>query len=299
MAKNIDRGRLHPRDSFWDGKRKPFIIGVCFCFLLLQLLFLGNLSYLYGVVFKSSGRTHNLEVLNINLDTDASLVQGSITAAYSALEGDHFFSLQSRPSTEYSSVSAARQAVCQGHFWAALVVNEGASSRLSAALSGGEAADTYNSSDAVTLVYNSAKYTSASLGSVIGNLQTLLGAANSAYGAVDRTAATTLNTSSTAAVTAFRDPISSTAVDIMPTEQGPRVLYNTVSMVMPIIQQFFFLMALNGLSNTYKLYTSLRMRYALTMRGVLATVYTFISSLCMTGYIWAFREDWVGGHLLW
>ncbi|USW49984.1 hypothetical protein Slin15195_G033030 [Septoria linicola] len=292
MPSNIDRGRLHPRDTFWDGKRKPFLIGVCFTFLLLQILFLGNLSYLYGVVFKSSYRTHNLEILNVNLETSTSTVQGAVDAAYSRLQGDGFFSLQSRPSTQYNTVDAAREAVCKGHFWAAVVINEGASSRLSSALAGGEAAEIYDSSDAATLVINSAKYSTASLGEVVGNLQTLLAAASQAYTSVGRNASSTLDISSVAAVTAFRSPISSKTVDIMPTNQGPRVLYNTVSMVFPIIQQFFFLMALNGLSTTYKLYTSLRVRYAVFMRGFLGTVYTFISSLCMAGYMWAFREDW-------
>lgn len=78
----------------------------------------------------------------------------------------------------------------------------------------------------------------------------------------------------------------------MPTPQGSRVLFNTVSMVFPIIQQFFFLMALNGISTQYKLYSRLRLSYAMGMRVLLSTLYTFISSLVMVGYIWAFRENW-------
>ncbi|EME43035.1 hypothetical protein DOTSEDRAFT_173635 [Dothistroma septosporum NZE10] len=284
--------RLDPHDPYWNGKRRPFIIGVCFVFILLQLLFLADLSYLYGVVFRSGDKAHNLHILNVNLDANQSIVQQSISAAYSRLTGADYLELESRPSSEYSSIEAARSAVCRGDYWAAIVVNEGASERLSDALAGGAAANSYNSSQAVTLIYNTAKYSSITLGDIIGNLQTLVGAASVAHASIATDAITTLNTTSAAAVNAFRSPISSTAIDIMPTNQGSRVLYNTVSMVFPIIQQFFFLMAVNGLSSHYKLYTSLQVPYALLMRGVLSTIYTFISSLCMTGYIWAFCEGW-------
>lgn len=282
----------HPRDSFWDGKRKPFAIGVLFTFLFLQIVFLGNLSYLYGVVFESRYKTHRFDILNVNLDGNTSTIQNSISAAYSSLRGKDFFTLQEGTAAQYPSVQAARHAVCKGSYWAALVVEQDSSSRLSDALGGGAAAEMYDSSDAVTLVYNSAKYPAALASSVIGNLHTLVGAASAAYANVDSSAISRLNTSDTAAVHAFRTPISSKAMDIWPTNQSGRVLYNTVSIIFPIIQQFFFLMALNGLSNQYKLYTSMRMRYAIAMRTVLATTYTFISALSMSGYIWAFREDW-------
>lgn len=126
----------------------------------------------------------------------------------------------------------------------------------------------------------------------LGNLQTLVATTNGAYAGIDVTAVQSLDTTSPSAVNAFRNAIGSTALDIMPTPQGARVLLNTVSMVFPIIQQFFFLMALNGISTQYKLYSRLRVGYAMAMRALLSTLYTFISSLVMVGYIWAFRENW-------
>lgn len=154
--------------SFWIDKKRPFITGVCFVFILLQLLFLGNLSYLYGVLFKSSHRVHNLNILSLNLDTNDSPIESSVSAAYQALKSDGFLSLQAHSSTMYPDLRAAREAVCQGHYWGAIVVTEGAYSRLSDALAGGTAADDYSPSDAITLIYNTARYTSATLGDIIG-----------------------------------------------------------------------------------------------------------------------------------
>lgn len=154
--------------SYWTDKKKPLIIGIVFVFILLQLLFLGNLSYLYGVVYRSEYRVHRLNVLSLNLDTANSSIYASLNAAYSQLQGDDFLSLQEHPASQYQSIEAAREAVCKGHFWAAVVVTNGASFRLSNALSDGTAAETYVSANAITVVYNSAKYASATLGNIVG-----------------------------------------------------------------------------------------------------------------------------------
>ena len=116
-----DTGRMHPRDQFWDGKRKPFIIGVLFAFLLLQILFLGNMSYLYGVVFRSSYRVHNIHMLEVNLDTGSSVIQGSVEAAYEALHSDEFPTLITKSASDYPSLQAAQRAVCRGDYWLSLI----------------------------------------------------------------------------------------------------------------------------------------------------------------------------------
>jgi hypothetical protein len=61
---------------------------------------------------------------------------------------------------------------------------------------------------------------------------------------------------------------------------------------MPIIMQFFFLMAINGVSAEFKLYSHLPILNNGIIRMVLSLSYTFIGSLCWAGYIWAFRETW-------
>lgn len=56
-------------------------------------------------------------------------------------------------------------------------------------------------------------------------------------------------------------------------------------MVMPIIQQFFFMMALNRISSQFQLLTKLGPTANGLLRMCISFAYTFIGSLCMTGYI--------------
>lgn len=164
--------RLTFRDSFWDGKKKPFAIAICSTAVLLLLLFLGNLSYLYGSLFNSGYRVHNINVLAV--DFDGGIIGHSLSAVYQKLQSDEFPTLQFHSTVEYPTIIDVRNAVCKGKFWAAVVTQPGASDRLSAALAGGLAASNYNSSDSVTYIWNGANYPAVQLGDVSGNLETLV-----------------------------------------------------------------------------------------------------------------------------
>ncbi|KAH8202501.1 hypothetical protein TruAng_003309 [Truncatella angustata] len=61
---------------------------------------------------------------------------------------------------------------------------------------------------------------------------------------------------------------------------------------MPIIQQFFFMLALNGISGEFELFSKLRPSTNGLLRLGLSISYTLIGSLCIAGYIWAFKESW-------
>jgi hypothetical protein len=63
-------------------------------------------------------------------------------------------------------------------------------------------------------------------------------------------------------------------------------------MILAIIQQFFFLMAINGINNNSGIYGRLKSSRIGVMRMIISIVYTLLSSLTVAGYIWAFRENW-------
>jgi hypothetical protein len=63
-------------------------------------------------------------------------------------------------------------------------------------------------------------------------------------------------------------------------------------MIMPIIMQFFFMMALNGVSAQYRLFSTLSWSTKGLIRMCVSVFYTLVSCLCMIGYTWAFKEDW-------
>ena len=67
---------------------------------------------------------------------------------------------------------------------------------------------------------------------------------------------------------------------------------NTISIVFPIIMQFFFLMGVNGITSMFQVYSHLPVLNNGIIRLTLATTYTLIGALCTTAYIWAFSETW-------
>ncbi|CZR67496.1 uncharacterized protein PAC_17395 [Phialocephala subalpina] len=278
------------RDPFWNGKRKPFVIATVMSGLLLILLFLGNLSYLYGSIYRDGSRVKGLNILAVNYD--GGVIGQSLEAAYSSLRGDSFPTLHFQPATQYPTIDDVRNAVCKGDYWAAIIAQDGSSTRLAAALTGTETT-TYNASNTLTYVYNGARYPTVQSGYIVANMETLIGTAGGVYDSINGTyAASTVDTSNANAVRALLNPITSSDIDIMPTNQGDRVLYNTVTMVLPIIQQFFFLMAVNGISNQFGIYGHLKTARVGTIRFLMAFIYTFLASLTVIGYIWAFRESW-------
>ncbi|KAE8373718.1 hypothetical protein BDV26DRAFT_271512 [Aspergillus bertholletiae] len=276
-----------PGGASFKDTRKSFLIALGISFALLQLLFLGNMCYLYGTQYRDGTRFHRLKVLYVDYDGD--VVGQSVADAYGILRNGEFPSLVQLPTSEYPTPKDVKDAVCKGDYWGAVYAHPGASSNLSAALATGNGNRT-----SLTYIWNGARYPAFSQSAIYAKLMTLIQVTKSAYYA--RNASSVLATAplskNPASLQAFLDPIQATEINIQVTEQGGRVLYNTVSMVMPIIQQFFFMMALNGISAQFHLYTKLGpMRNGL-LRMCVSLAYTFIGSLCMAGYIWAYRESW-------
>ncbi|GKZ16469.1 hypothetical protein AbraIFM66951_000303 [Aspergillus brasiliensis] len=281
----------HSPPSHWKAIQKPFLLAVTGSFVLLQLLFLGNFCYLYGTQFQSTDRAHNFNILLV--DYDGGVVGRSLNAAYQALKGDSFPTLDQRATTDYPTTKDIQEAVCRGSYWAAIYSNADASTRLSSALNDETAAADYQSTDALSYVWNEARYPAESDAELLSNLQMLVSYARSAYYKINGTAVAQFATLTNPAILqVFADPIEAMANNIQPTVQGTRVLYNTVTMVLPIIQQFFFLMALNGVSSQFQLYTQLGYFFNGMIRAGLSAAYTLLGSLCTAGYIWAYRENW-------
>ncbi|THY79156.1 hypothetical protein D6C86_00077 [Aureobasidium pullulans] len=286
--------RIGHRDPFWNGRKKPFMIAAIASFMLLQILFLVNMSYLFGSLFKSEHRVHNLNILTV--DYDGGVIGKSLQGAITQLKADTFPTFDIESSSKYPEVEDIVQAVRRGDHWAAVFSHAGASERLAAALEGGDAAATYDPTNTITYVWNQVRYPAVEDATIKSSMSQLVAVARIAYNHMNGTGALqTLNKNDPAALQAFLNPIQGGDINIMPTTQGTRVLYNTVAMVMPIIMQFFFLMAINGVSAEFNLYSHLPMLNNGIIRLVLSLSYTFVGSLCWAGYIWAFREDWSVG----
>ncbi|KAH7030504.1 hypothetical protein B0J12DRAFT_583429 [Macrophomina phaseolina] len=293
-----DRSSKSPSDAdtlidkdFWRGRKKQFGIAVTASFVLLQLLFLTVISYLFGSVFEQHTRIHNLKVLTV--DYDGGIIGRSLQAAGESLTAPDFPGLVNKSASDYEDVSDVIEAVRKGDYWAAVYVHAGASDRLSAALQGGTAASTYNASDAMTYVWNEIRYATVAAGSIKGNLETLVSVSRVAYTRINGTAAlSALNQSDPAAVSAYLNPIQSSSYNIKPSPQSTKTVYNTIPMVMGIIMNFFFLMAVNGVASSLQLYSHIPFFQNWLVRVVLSLTYTCAGSLCQSAYFWAFKESW-------
>ncbi|CAG8201382.1 unnamed protein product [Penicillium salamii] len=269
---------------------KSFSIAIIGAAVSLQLLILGNMSYLYGSAYHDGSRYSSMKLLYV--DYDQGSVGESVMAAYNALKGPSFPTLIQQNQQIYPTQKHIHQAICSGEYWGAVYASPNASSKLSAALSSSEVAQGYDSSKALGYIWSSTRYPAYAQG-VFSNLLQITEAAAAVYKKTNGTDVLPwINTSDRSIAQTILDPVSATSTDIHPMPQGVRFYYNTVSMVMPIIIQFFFIMALNGVTLQNKLFSMLSPRKNTLLRLFISVIYTFFASLVMSGYIWAFREDW-------
>jgi hypothetical protein len=256
-----------------------------------MIWFLACLSYLFGSLYGSPYRHNHFHVLAV--DYDRGVIGQSLQAAYQQLAGPTFFTLELHSAEEYPAQEDLYQAVWEGKFWGSISVPQGASDRLAAALQGGEAATSYNSSDAIYWNWNQQYYTTFANSVVQSGMQQLVAATRIAYNKINGThASQTVNQQDQAAVQVLLNPISSTARNIKNAPFGAVILLNTVVMAMPIIQQFFFLLVINGVMRQHQLYNKMTVRSSLLIRRFAGILFTLGAALCQTGYIWAFRENW-------
>ncbi|KAL3430077.1 hypothetical protein BDV09DRAFT_30577 [Aspergillus tetrazonus] len=269
---------------------KPFLTGVVGATVSLQLLILANMSYLYGTAYRGSLRYSTMKVLYV--DYDGGAVGQSVTTAYTKIQGPGFPTVHQHTQEEYPTEQDIQEAVCKGDYWGAIYSVPGVSSRITDALSSSDSAKAYDSTQALGYIYKSAIYPAYAQG-VYSNLVQLSQAAAAVYKQTSLTAAlNAVNVSDPFIAKIVLDPVSSTSTDIQPMNQGVRFYYNTVSMVMPILIQFFFIMAIGGISAQTNIFNAYSPRQNTILRFIISVCYTFVAALVMTGYIWAFRENW-------
>ncbi|KAK1750189.1 hypothetical protein QBC47DRAFT_394765 [Echria macrotheca] len=265
-------------------------------FILLQLLFLGLFSYIFGSLFQQGVRTHNLTIGFV--DYDGGAIGAAVRRAYSSLQSDNFPTLIERPASDFPTPDDIYSDICGAEYWATLYVLPGASDRLHDALAG-NGAQLFDRRNVMAYVWNEARYSSIVDQAIANNVATLSSTARIAYSTANGTghvesilgANTTL-----AAVSLLADPWELVSIDIQPTSQGSRAIYNTVAIILIMMQEFFYLGIINGLHHNFQVYNKLRPSRIVLFRTMSSVAYCFVGSLCLAGAIWAFRSGWnVGG----
>ncbi|KAI3572660.1 hypothetical protein IWW34DRAFT_761447 [Fusarium oxysporum f. sp. albedinis] len=258
----------------------------------ILVIFLADLSYLFGSTFRVNDRVSGLKILVV--DYDGGAVGESVTNAYKMLQDKTFPTLEFRSADQYPETSDVKHGVCNADYWGAVYINKGSSDRLAAAYEGGSAAQDYNPADTITYIYNGARYPTVASGYIAPKIQALVGAARGGYYQTQegRSALRNVNSSDPAAIEAYLNPITSTPDTIRPTNQGSRNLYNTINIVMAVLGQFFYVLAMNGIYDKFGIHKNMRVRDVYAMRFINGKIFSTLFAVVVTGYIWAFKEDW-------
>lgn len=289
---------LYPRA--WDNRppnnspvlknvRKSFCKAVGANFLYLQFLFLGLFCYIFGSLFLQTSHIHNLHVVFV--DYDGGAIGRAVLGAYASLHGPKFPSLIERSPSDFPTSIDLLEAVCRARYWGALYVSQGASGRLQEALTDSAAASAYNNTDVMAYIWNEALYAPTIDSAISASLQLLSGAARVAYSTGKETGNIT-SAFSPVALSVFANPWELQSINIQPTLQGSRAIYNTVVIILILIQEFFYLGTINGLYAQFKLYARVDPYRIIIVRNVVSLSYTFIGSLCVISTIWAFKSGW-------
>ncbi|KAK0643164.1 hypothetical protein B0T16DRAFT_415439 [Cercophora newfieldiana] len=254
-------------------------------FILLQLLFLGLFSYIFGSLYLQGSKIHNMEIGFVDYDQGA--IGTAVREAYSELRGDGFPTLIESPSVKFPTPSDLESAVCKTEYWAALYILPGASNKVHDALQ--SATPSFDPHTIMAYIWNQARYSTVIDQAIATNILKLSNAARIAYTTTSVPANTTL-TPSTLALLA--NPWDLLSINIQPTAQGSRAIYNTVAIILIMMQEFFYLGIINTLHHNFQVYTKLRPTRIILFRSLVSTAYCLIGSLCLAGAIWAFRSGW-------
>jgi hypothetical protein len=282
-------GRLPKSDPVFRVSRVKFFRAAALNLVLIQLLFLGLFCYLFGSLFQQVPRTHSLKVLWV--DYDGGIIGDAVRDAYKTLQSNTFPTLVERPESDFPSQSDLRAAVCRTDYWAALYVSPGSSENLGLAISG--SASQHNPSDVLTFIWNEARYPTVLDSAISSNLQALSNGARVAYVARNGTSAfSTIPSNNLEAISTFTNPWTLSSINIQPTIQGSRAIYNTIVIVLILIQCFFYLGTVNGLYVQFKIYTRISPSRIILVRALISGTFTMVGGLLISASIWAFKADW-------
>lgn len=276
--------------SLWSQKSTRLSFALVTTALAVQVLFLADISYLNGTLYREEQRVHNLKVLMVDYDRGA--IGQSLRSAAQALRAETFPSLEEHTTTEYPTVSEIRHAVLVGKFWAAIFSHPGASNRLDLAVRSNDTTAPYDASDAVTYIYNAARYPSTIQGHIEPSLRTLVSETEAVYQDDNGLRNLQLVGTTKSAASALFHPIASTVSNIKETVQGARNIYNTIGLVYPILMQFFFVMALNIVCGQNGMFGRWSPARNCLFRAAVALGYTLIGAVCASALIFAFQDGW-------
>ena len=196
-------------------------------FALYQTLFFALFCYLFGALYLQGKRVHELNIVFV--DYDGGSIGGAIRTAYANLKSKQFPTIQEFPSDKYPTPQDLRHAVCKIDYWAALFIQPGASARLEAALAADSAQ--YNKTDIMQYIWNEARYPTVADSNIQAPLKALALAAQPIYASFPNWTSV-IATPSENTYTTFAEPWILASDTIQTLNQGTRVVYNTLVVIL-------------------------------------------------------------------
>lgn len=258
--------------------------------LNLLILILATMAWIYGASYQLQKRLGNLNVLVVDFDQGA--IGHAVSTTAESFTGKETVSMGIRSIDAFDNVESINRAVCQTDFWAAVYINHGASEKLASALNG--SSSDQDVTNAVTFVYNQARFPVVADSYLFSNLQALIDASIPTFwqSPAGMEALQHIDVSKTASASAYFNPIRTSIDHVRPMPQSTRALYNTFNIVIPPLSQFFLILALNGIGMTSGLLATGSFRTVWMFRFITGKVYGLFCGLAMTGCMWAYKEDW-------
>jgi hypothetical protein len=261
-------------------------------FMIIAVFWI-NASHIYGL-FLNQG-DHVKGAIVALADFDGGEFGDALRLAVAMNNQSYGFPTYANVDTSGSSIEQLKRDVFTGKYWAAIIVEAGASTRFDEALNG--TVTSYNASQVYTCYLMSARYytlfASGILSTTITTASTAAAVFSSQFIAPRIASGQFVNT--TAAATALAVParaIEATAASQDFGDLDDKVFLNTIGVVLPILMQFFFIMAWNGICNGMHLYAAYNLKAHILARLFWSTLWPMFTSLCSAGWTFAFRGSY-------
>ena len=261
--------------------------------LMLMAVFWINVSHLYGIFHHQGAYTPRAKV--VLADFDGGDFGEALRLSAAMNNGSYGYPTYVNIDATTSSMESIKQEVFEGTYWAAIVVHPGATNRFRDAVNG--TAARYDANDVYSYYILDARYYTLYASNVLSTTVTTASTAPGIFSSefIAPLLAQSDFANTTAALSALAGPalvVEMPAASQMFADMDDKAFMNTVGTVFPTLMQFFFIMAWNGICNSMHLYAGYGLRTHILARLFWSTMWPLFSSLCITGWTFAFRGSY-------
>ncbi|KAI9152353.1 MFS-type transporter [Paramyrothecium foliicola] len=258
--------------------------------LMLLAVFWINSSHLFGIFLNQGKYVKQAKVALA--DFDGGDFGEALRMAAGSNNQSYGYPTYISIDASQSSLENIKQDVFEGKYWAAVIVQAGASLRFEEALNG--TASSYDPDEVYTYYLMPTRYYTLYASSILTTTVTIASTAGGIFSnrSVTQHIATGRFANTSAAASALATPARAVKISAAPQdydEMHNKALLNTIGAVFPVLMQFFFIMAWNGICNGMHLYAAYKLRDHILARLFWSCFWPLVTSLCCAGWTFAFR----------